>query len=66
MLAIILSACLATDPNVCKDYKISLDANTDPTTCVMDAPPYFAKSTEEHPAWRIKRWRCTSASEESI
>jgi len=32
----------------------------------MDAPPYFAKWTEEHPAWRIKRWRCTSASEESI
>ena len=66
MLAIILSACLANDPNVCKDYKISLDAGIDPTTCVTDAPPYFAKWAEEHPGWRIKRWRCTSASEENI
>ena len=66
MLAIILSACLANDPHVCKEYKISLDSGVDPTACAADAPPYFAKWAEEHPGWQIRRWRCTSASEENI
>jgi hypothetical protein len=66
MLAIILSACLTNDPNVCKDYKISVDASLDPTTCAMDAPPHFARWAEEHPGWKIKRWRCTSANETDI
>ena len=30
MLAIILSACMANDPGVCKDYKIPLSVDIDP------------------------------------
>lgn len=66
MLAIILSACMANDPGVCKDYKIPLNVDIDPTRCAMDAPPHFAQWTEDHPGWQIKRWRCTSASESDI
>ncbi len=67
MIAIILSACMANDPNVCKDYKIPLsDQVSDINSCAMDAPPHFAQWSEEHPGWQIKRWRCTSGNEEKI
>lgn len=66
MLAIILSACMMNEPNVCKDYKIPLSTDVDLGRCAMDAPPYFAQWADEHPGWQIKRWRCTSADEEKI
>lgn len=66
MLAIILSACLANDPNVCKDYKIPLDADVDTTNCALFAPPHFAKWAEAHPGWQIKRWKCAAASYDDI
>ncbi len=66
MLAIILSACLAGDPQVCKDYKISVDADLDVSTCVMNAPPYFAQWADEHPGWKIQRWHCTNKNEDNI
>lgn len=66
MLAIILSACLTSDPSICKDYKISVNPDLDVTTCMMDAPPHFAHWADEHPGWQIKRWRCTTANENDI
>jgi hypothetical protein len=66
MLAIVISACMANDPAVCKDYKIPLNIDSDPMHCAMDAPPHFARWADEHPGWQIKRWRCTAASEEKI
>jgi hypothetical protein len=66
MLAIVLSACMANDPNVCKDYKIPLDADIDPTRCAMYAPPHFAKWNNDHPGWTIKKWRCTAVSEQDL
>jgi hypothetical protein len=66
MLAIVLSACLTSDPNVCRDYKIPIDADIDAMTCMMEAPPHFAKWAEEHPGWQVARWRCASVSENDI
>ena len=66
MIAILLSACMANDPNVCKDYKIPLSSDVDPSTCAMDAPPHFAQWSEEHPGWQIKKWRCTTGNENDI
>ncbi len=66
MLAIILSACLTADPNVCRDYKIPIDADIDAKTCLMQAPPHFAKWAENHPGWQVKRWHCGPTSEDKI
>jgi hypothetical protein len=66
MLAIIISACMANDPNVCKDYKIPISDDVDPMNCAMQAPPHFAQWADEHPGWQIKKWRCSSSSEEKI
>jgi|APFEC2959095171_1045051.scaffolds.fasta_scaffold28232_2 hypothetical protein len=64
MLSIILSACLIANPSHCRDFKIPLDAEVgmDSMRCAMAAQPHFAKWNEEHPQWRIKRWKCQTAS----
>lgn len=66
MLSIILSACLISDPNVCKDYKIPLSNDIDPTTCALYAPPHFAEWADRHPGWQIKKWQCTSGDSNDI
>ena len=66
MLAIILSACLVSDPGVCRDYKIQLQEQVDSLTCAMRAAPYFVPWSEEHPGWQIKRWHCAPVSEDNI
>jgi hypothetical protein len=66
MLAIVLSACLANQPAVCRDYKIPINEGIDAMRCTTDAPPYFAQWAEEHPGWKIRSWRCASASENDI
>jgi hypothetical protein len=66
MIAIVISACLVGDPNVCKDYRIPLALNVDSRHCMMDAPPHFARWAESHPGWRIVRWRCAAAGAQDL
>ena len=66
MLAIIVSACLATDPASCRDYSIPLDASVDPTQCVMHAPPFIAKWGEEHPHLVVTKFACRPTSANDI
>ena len=66
MIAIIISACLISDPSVCKDYKIPLMMDVDSRLCLMHAPPHFGKWSNEHPGWRITKWRCGAASDQDI
>jgi hypothetical protein len=61
MIAIVISACLVSNPGVCRDHRVPLAVEVDPNRCVVDAPPHFAKWVEQHPNWTIKRWRCTTA-----
>lgn len=66
MVAIILSACLIADPNTCKDYKLPLEGDMTTTQCAMFAPPFFAQWADEHPAWKIRRWKCVPAGQSDI
>ncbi len=66
MIAIVISACLAADPGVCKNYRIPLSADIDPNHCMMDAQPHFANWAAQHPGWRIVRWRCTSGDVQDL
>ena len=59
MISIVISACLIADPEVCRDYRVPLSIDVvDPKHCLMAAPPHFALWAEEHPGWRIVKWRC--------
>ena len=66
MITIVISACLIADPSVCKDHRVPLLRNIDPAQCAQDALPHFAAWAAAHPAWKIKRWRCTTTSVEEL
>lgn len=66
MLAIVISACLIADPGTCRDYRMPLDINTDTATCALNAPPHFAQWADEHPGWRIVKWRCAARTSQDI
>lgn len=68
MLSIVLSACLLANPQQCKDFTIPVDTAeaVDSTMCAMIAPPYFARWSEEHPAWQVRRWKCIPAGQNDI
>lgn len=60
MLSLLISACLISDPNVCKDFKMPFAADIDPMNCALYAPPHFGRWTEENPGWRIVKWNCSA------
>lgn len=66
MIAIVISACLVGDPDVCKDYRIPLAREVGPNQCVADAPPHFATWAARYPDWRIVRWRCTTSDVQDL
>jgi hypothetical protein len=66
MIAIVISACLVGNPNVCKDYRVPLAEDVDAKHCVVDAQPHFANWAAQHPNWIIKRWRCTTGDSQDL
>jgi hypothetical protein len=63
MIAIILSTCLLSDPDVCREQIIPLASEGSPMRCMMTAPPHVAKWNTEHPEWRVVRWQCRLTTE---
>ena len=66
MIAIVISACLIGNPNVCKDYRVPLAAHIDAKRCLFQAQPHLPKWAEQHPNWEIKSWRCASADYQDL
>lgn len=67
MVAIIISVCLLSDPNVCRDETVVLSGDVSSSArCMMKAPPHVAQWSEEHPGWRVVRWRCGPANRRDI
>ena len=66
MIAIILSACLMNDASVCRDHRIQLLPHVSQMQCMMTAQPQIARWSEEHPQWRVVRWKCRSGRQEEI
>lgn len=63
MITIVISACLITDPNVCRDHRLPLHGNFSDRQCVESALPHFAKWAADNPTWEIKSWRCGTDQE---
>lgn len=61
MITIIISACQIANGGVCRDFSLPLEQAMDAEQCVMFAPPHFGEWAENHPGWRITKWRCTGA-----
>jgi hypothetical protein len=64
MIELLLSVCLSTEPNSCKDVALSYAAeNLTPFQCMMGAQPEIAKWADAHPKWTVKRWTCQPAGQ---
>ncbi len=66
MIAIVISACLVTNPGVCRDYRVPLAVEVYANRCVFEAQPHFAAWAAQHPNWQIKSWRCSSADTQDL
>jgi len=66
MIALVVSACLISNPSVCREQRIPLTVDLSKARCAIDAAPQLAQWNGEHPDWRIVRWRCADAGEKDI
>lgn len=62
MLELMMTVCLLANANECRDVRLNFDAdNATPMQCMSYGQIEMAKWIEEHPAFRIKQWRCGQA-----
>lgn len=66
MIAIVLSACLISNASVCREHRIPLSTDVSPMQCMITAQLQLARWSEEHPQWRIVRWKCRPGDQEEI
>jgi hypothetical protein len=63
MIELIIAACLAAGE--CRESRLAYDANdVSLMTCVVAGQTEVARWQQQHPAWRIKSWRCTVARQD--
>jgi hypothetical protein len=62
---LILTVCALSQPANCDERKIMLESATgSPLGCMMQAMPYIAQWSGEHPAVQVSRWRCVRPGSE--
>ena len=64
MLALVVFACLTANPTECRNHKVPLEsAAIDPNRCVLYAPPFVAKWSDENPGWEVRKFECRPTTE---
>jgi hypothetical protein len=58
MIELILTVCALNAPNQCEERRIQFMSQESLMQCAMNASPYIAAWSGEHPASRVTRWRC--------
>jgi hypothetical protein len=58
MIELILTVCALSAPDQCLEQRLQFVSQGSLMQCMMQAPPYVAAWSEEHPASRVTRWRC--------
>jgi hypothetical protein len=66
MIAIILSTCLVSHPAVCREQTIPLSSEVSAIQCTKFAALHVAQWSEQHPRWRVVRWRCQLGRQHDI
>jgi hypothetical protein len=62
---LILTVCALAQPASCDERKIMLESATGSTrNCMMQAMPYIAQWSGEHPSVTVTRWRCVAPGAE--
>lgn len=62
MIEIAAAVCLIADPTRCKDISLTYEPETvSMFGCMMYGQAELAKWNEQHPEWRISKWKCGQA-----
>jgi hypothetical protein len=60
-MLILLIACLVASPSTCREERISWSfEGTSQVACFAKSQHAIVRWQEEHPLWRVARWRCVS------
>ncbi|WP_026621718.1 hypothetical protein [Ensifer sp. WSM1721] len=58
LVTLILTVCLASAPDRCREETLPLQGPGSLTQCMFRSVMYIAEWSEQHPALRVKKWRC--------
>ena len=58
MIELILTVCALNAPSQCDEQRLQFASQESLMQCMMQAPPYIAQWSDEHPATRVVKWRC--------
>lgn len=61
---LIVSACLISNPDSCRDFRVNIydEQVTTQMQCLSRSQPDMVKIIQEHPGYRITKWKCEDAS----
>ncbi|MDN5929349.1 MAG: hypothetical protein L0I29_20015 [Hyphomicrobiales bacterium] len=62
LVDLILTVCLAANPGQCREEHLHFESHGSLMQCMLRAPPEIAKWLPEHPALKVKRWKCAFPS----
>ena len=60
-IELVLTVCTLAQPAVCDERRLMFSSETgSPRGCMMQALPFIAKWSGEHPNLLVSRWRCVA------
>lgn len=57
-VTLVLTVCLLSAPEKCREERLQLEAQASIITCMSRSVMYVALWSEQHPAFRVTKWRC--------
>lgn len=58
LVDLILTVCLAGNPNACRDEHLYFESRGSLMHCMALAPAEIARWSSEHPKQEVVRWKC--------
>jgi hypothetical protein len=58
MIELILTVCALGAADQCDEQRLQFVSQGSIMECMMQAPPYIAAWSEQHPGYRVAKWRC--------
>jgi hypothetical protein len=62
---LVLTVCTLAEPVACDERRLMFSSDSGSLQgCMMQAQPFIAQWSGEHPSLRVSRWRCVSPGAE--
>lgn len=60
---VVLYVCLLSSPATCRDERVQQSVEErPPVSCIVEGQSTVAVWQQQHPAWRVARWKCVPRS----